>query len=240
MSSPTTQLFNALDQAKQRTNAFFFDQHGRRYWAAVELKTGDPVGGIYADQWTAPMSPAWCAGRLVPDAKYMKIVRGRGQPHIEIQYEEWLRDWDAADRMRKSVLDELISRSPVDIATMQEYRKNPPPEIMKTIGAGPIERRPREFIAAAMKGNRWALGLSDKMPDWAKPVMAQWELVQPQGQSYNPAEMGEYPDADDDEPEEERFIDIEEEHDPEATGGKRVPVKGKPKSKAPAKAGAGE
>lgn len=234
MTSAVTQLFGALDQAKQRRGEFFRDQHGRNYSAWVENKTGEPTGGINHDQWTAPTTPLWCRGRLVPDTKYMKIVRTRGPAAIEIDYAQWLADWDEADAMWRAGLKDLISKMQVDLQTMAKLRANPPLEVLEVIGKGPGERRPRQFIEAAMKGNKWALGQSDIVPTWAKPILDAWELLQPHETGIRYESQAEYPDEDDQADDAtDTLLALEEQYDPEAMGGKREPIPQKAGHKKP-------
>lgn len=219
------------DQVTTRSSGRWVDAHGRQWWSVVERATGAPASPIRPSGWLAPEAPFWARGRLVPDQKYITIeTNGAHDRLILINYAEWLSDWDIADAERADLIRQLIAESKVDLATLEKYYTDPPKHVLDAVGPGPAKRWPREFIEAASEGNAWALGLTDKIPSWAHVILDRWERLQDMTQRHVAARAVEatavkrYPDAEDEEAPLEQLLDIEEAVDPDATGGKPVPV----------------
>lgn len=244
-------------QEENRRYEEFADKHGRLYGANVEITTGDPCEVLKPCGWTAPLLP-WAKGFLIPpeDPQILKMVprreRARRGYSIEIDYKVWLEKWDASmERWQKRLRDYALAMTKGQSqVTAFELMQNPTNELLVEVGPKPFP--PREFIVAAAAGNRWALGLAEEIPLKARPILDAiapafaLRARRPVSDNFEDpfAEDGaEYVDDDEDElepdlkladPLSEEVEDLEDQFDPEATGGKRVPVgAGAGKSKPP-------
>lgn len=228
-------------QETQRRYEFFRDKHGRIYGANVGIKTGDPVEVLRADGWAAPLNPDWYRRKLMPpvdDFEIVKMVpareRARRGYQVEINYTRWLQKWDDANQALQRKLHDIAQGMTRSSGNMVELINNPPPELLRLIGRGPLNI-PRVFIEAMAAGNAWALGLSDKVPakaeallDELRPVVAGLRKGLVTG--YDPLAADE---TDSDETVNEDMVsaiidpfgEVEEAHDPNATGGKVEPVR---------------
>lgn len=228
-------------QEKQRRREQFADKHQRLYEGDIEIKTGYPIM-LQPAGWTAPMAPDWYRRSLVPpmdDRDIVKMVppmhRARRGYAVEIDYVRWLQKWDEAEEaFLKKIADYAHGMTKGD-ARMVDWVNNPPAELMKIAGSGP-RRIPRAFIEAAAGGNRWALGLTEKIPAKAEALLAELKPLALRKQHRNI--IGFDPLADDETDDEltpaaaklhdpmadelENLLDLEEQHDPKATGGQKV------------------
>ena len=218
--------FRIVDQAQQRRSEHFEDAHGRVWFAETEVKTGDEVGGFYPVGWQAPESPFWCRGRLVPDKKYLTIKRtSRTAPKLHIDYDRWLADHDAATREWQKFVRDIVRSTAGNPATEVEWFENPPKSVLHQAGPSPEVKVPRKLIEAAAAGNKWALGMTDAMPSWALTEVERWERMQPEPVARVGARSGaEFPDAEDEVEQDDRYGAFEEAADPDAVGGKKIPV----------------
>lgn len=170
-------------QDKKRRYEEFRDQHGRVYGANVEIKTGDPCETLRAVEWTAPQNPDWYKRKLMPpmdDYEIVKMVparlRARKGFQIEINYSRWLQKWDDAYEALQRKLHDFAKGMTKSSGNMLELVNNPPPELLKLVGRGPLNV-PRVFIEAMAAGNAWALGLSDKVPAKAEALLDELKPV---------------------------------------------------------------
>jgi hypothetical protein len=135
-------------QAKQRREMMFRDQHGRRYHATIEIKSGHPCGPI-APQFQAP---------LATPMKYLGLSTDPERPYdLNIKYDAWLADlrtdraeWEAECRKLARALYR-DKYDPKDAFTA---------EVVSVVGAPPQHIEP---VLAAKQGNRWVLGLTDRV-----------------------------------------------------------------------------
>lgn len=226
-------------QEKQRRYEEFRDQHGRIYSANVDIKSGMPCEVLRPLGWKAPMAPDWYAGKLIPPTDDYEIVRmvpvrerARRGYQIEIDYRRWLQKWDDAHSALQRKIHDFAQGMTKSSGIMLELIANPPAELLRLVGRGPLNI-PRLFIEAAAAGNPWALGESEKIPAKAEALLAELKPVvsgQRKGLivGFDPlAEEGE-----DEGPSEalqdaliDPFGDVEEQADPGATGGKIEPVR---------------
>jgi hypothetical protein len=222
-------------QEKKRRYEEFRDKHGRIYGANVGIKTGDPCETLRAVGWTAPQNPEWYKRKLMPPMDDMEIVqmvpaklRARKGYQVEIHYAVWLRKWDDAYEALQRKLHDFAKGMTKSSGNMLELVNNPPPELLKLVGRGPLNV-PRVFIEAMAAGNPWALGLSDKVPAKAEALLDELKPVvtgQRKGLiiGYDPlADEDDQPIMDETM---DRIIDPfgdeEETHDPDAVGGKTI------------------
>ncbi len=226
-------------QEKQRRLEEFADKHGRLYEANIEIKTGDPCEAL-RPKFTAPTGPDWFRNQLTPPCDDLEIVRmvprlyrARKGYQIEVDYTRWLQKWDDAEDALLRKMQAFANGMAGGHGNVIEMMRNPPPELLKEIGRGP-RRIPRAFIEAAAAGNKWALGLSDVIPAKAEALLRELEPIALAKQRRNT--IGFDPLADDDAPVEseqeegasfidplDALLDLEEQHDPKAVGGTKVP-----------------
>lgn len=171
------------------------DEFGRTWETTIDFIANGPC---------APINPKFKSPLDYPQ-KYLKF---QGKiPHIlKIDWDTWIADLEVGHRDWDTRLyDDAIML--FGQAGLKMYTDKAP-ELLRHTGPKP---QPVELVKAAKAGNKFILGLSDQMPEWAKPFMVQAEKP-----------VLEFPDAED---ELDKYGDIEEAVDPEATGGKKLPVR---------------
>lgn len=234
-------------QEDNRRPETFRDKHGREYFANVEKSTGMPCE-VLQPRFKAPLNPDWAMKMLLPpvdDRDVVKMVspllRGRKGYDIEIDYDAWLAKHDRR-------LDAWTQKLYEGAKAMAKGRdsdtiaNNPPPILLSELGAPPLP--PRVFIEAMKAGNKWALGQDEKVPAKAMALLEEvkgWVVKRRRIQLGNAIAD---PLADDEQEnvvdqagfeavtDLDPFGDIEEQHDPQATGGKKV----QPRKRGPRKA----
>lgn len=240
-------------QHNQRYPDIFLDQHGREYYVNCEKATHDPVS-IGIGDWKAPIEPAWARNLFLPpvdDTEVVKVVpyleRNRRKYQIHIDYERWVQKTDEVYERRQASMVAVANEQfkGVDLMGVMDGT-NIPPALLKYVGAEPMP--PREIILAMAAGNKWALGQSKDIPEKAVAVL---NRIRPQlalrlsratdsGSGDPFAADGVLVEDEDDEGAQpvvidpfgpggaaplDAYGDIEEQYDPQATGGKRVPPK---------------
>lgn len=183
-------------QPDHRRNQRFVDQHGRPWSGTIEIKTGHPTG-VLEPTWTkglTQLAPNGAKVRyqvpdyLVPDQIYVK-------PHptdhgvLFVDYPKMLDDLKEAWRDWQS----RVSKTELKFHGDKANPKAPSAQTLDLAGAPPQRV---ELVLAMQAGNRWALGLSPKMPKWAKELLPASDVT----------EM-DFPDA-----EEEEYLDAEDEN----------------------------
>jgi len=130
-------------QRNQRNTMQMQDQHGRPWFATIEIKTGDPCGLIEA-QFQAP---------LVPPQEYLRRVP-RKPYDLHIDYTAWKQDirtaradWEREGRQLARKLH----------GSAYDPRKAFSIEVLEMIGEAPSAIEP---VIAAEQGNSWVLGLT--------------------------------------------------------------------------------
>ena len=151
MSNPL--MMGNWSQMHQRRHGRWTDQHGRKWWAQVEIKTGEPCDRLHADGWHAP---------LMPPPKYLKVdLENPGT--VAVRYEAWVHDLKVANK-------EWVKKA--NVIGMELYKDQYDPDAPYSaavlLKAGP---RPHavEPVLAAKQGNKWVLGLLG--PDGETPKM---------------------------------------------------------------------
>ncbi len=152
------------------------DQHGREWFATIELKTGHPCG-LIQPKFTAPLD--------VPQ-QYLTINLEKPYELI-IAYDPWIASLRAAWTARAAHL-----RSVGLAVHGDKYNpEKPSREQLEIVGPPP---QPVEPVIAAKQGNKYVLGLTEKMPDWAKPYFIKDEEPEV---VYEDVAEGSFPDAED-------------------------------------------
>lgn len=191
---------NLESQAKKRRGQRLVDQHGRPWFAVIELKTGDPVGQI-EPQFQAP---------LVPPQVYLRKSRDENRPNdLVIQYEAWI-DENLTRREELNARAREISRKM--FGTAYDPTKSFAPDVLEALGEYP---EPVEPIIAAYQGNSYVLGLTTVVDE----RVAQFFLAKEKPTRAKLLDRYDFRD-------EPGTLDpeaLEEELDPHATGGTRVP-----------------
>lgn len=236
-----------MEQAEKLMTWTIVDQHGRK-WAASVNKYGyrakpRPDGrGAIKEPLMAFVSPPTPLGwkppypELIPPAEVMRQEPSNPQG-MTIDYEAWHgMAVDAATEYANGLRILAQERYP---SNPGEAIENPPADLKKLAGRRPVHP---DFVLAMMNNNRWALGLPSlktgalyDTPAWTS------EILDTIGSLWAPkrnpeVEASRFADEDDAELTEEdidwtgtqyddRFADLEEAADPQAMGGKRVPVK---------------
>lgn len=189
---------SGYDQPSTRMPGTLKDQHGRLWSATIDKKSGYPVGVIQPKGWRAP----W-----LPNQGFFKFENPDDNRSFRIAYDQILdqrlkahEDW--ASQFRQAAL--VRGWNPDD----QTKQSN----ITELVGTKPL---PIEPVVACMQGNKWMLGLTDKVDPRLEPfVVKRTDRV-----SRVVAEM-DFSDADD--AFEDTLADLEDEIDPDAIGGKKV------------------
>lgn len=137
-------------QARTRRPQKYTDDHGRKWSASIELRSGDPTGVIQPN-FRAP----W-----YPDQSFLKQdVDDRSKLHID--YEGMLRSrLEAHEEYHRQAIEEATSRS----WTISEKDGKPvyDQKLLQIIGPPPKAIEP---VIAAMQGNSWILGFSDEVDE---------------------------------------------------------------------------
>lgn len=202
-------------QAGTRRNGTVYDQHDRPWHAAIDKKTGYPVGVIQPKGWRAPWLPPQGPdmfkfdkdepSRFVLNYEWLleqRLQDGK-QYDADRQKAALVRGWNPLDPEKQEALDQLV---------------------------GPRDKlQPPEVIVACMQGDRWILGLTDKV----NPKLGRFI---PKKVDRKTALLSKFEDFTvPDEEEAEKYMDLQEAHDPDATPRGRVPVKStkKPRARVP-------
>jgi hypothetical protein len=196
-----------LSQPERRKYRTFHDQHGRLWGSTIDITNGHSCG-----PWEAKFEAPW-----LPDFKYIHH-HPTDDRLIVIDYDRNVLDakdaMDAYDDVRlKTAMNQYGSAFTSKLG--KTYDEDPP-ELKQLVGGPPF---PVAWSEAAQEGNKWVLGFTNVIPSWAYPLLAQ-EALTPR----------KYLDADEEAAlaevaAVEEAVDLDEAHDPEATGGKRVPVR---------------
>lgn len=137
-----------FSQAKQRRGQMFRDQHGRRYFASIEISTGDPCG-LIEPQFHAPLAvPHMYLERSPDEMRPYDLIVNYARWEADIQTER--ATWEKEGRQRAMKLhgDAYDPTKPFSAQVLDII--GPPPQAI-------------EPIIAARQGNSWVLGLSTKV-----------------------------------------------------------------------------
>ena len=173
-------------QAKERRYQRMIDQHGRRWGADVEIKSGYPTG-LIRPEFSAP---------FLPDQKYL-TMNPEDMQDLQIDYERMLRDRREAHETYRREIARVCNVRGWDVP---EDGAELPFQVTEIVGPPP---EPVEPVLAAMQGNSYVLGLTTR--------------VDPRLAHYFAPNVDELPDFTD----QPDNSDVEEAHDPAATGGTR-------------------
>lgn len=176
------------DQAERRRTQETQDQHGRRWGGTIEIDTGVFTGPIVPVGWRAPVLASGVP--LLPPLQYLRFDANRiGE--FRIDYASWRADALAAEQGWKDRLYQYAKAMYGDASA--QAIEHPSGALLELVGPKPVI--PAEMVQACLAENRYALGLTDKVPDWAR------EHCTPRVVQRTPAELREqFPDADDDAP----------------------------------------
>lgn len=195
-------------QAEDRKYVYIKDQHGRKFGAWTENKTGDPCG---------PVMPSFQAPLNI-DPKYMRLSKDEwNHTAVTIDYDAWIHDFRAIDAEHmKRVQNMMAERHQAKyIATMEpdddiKFRVGRRPSIQGNIVSGTVVP-----LVAAKAGNPWILGITDVVDTRLEKYFVKPKIEgEDEDWSQLPVEFataGGDPSLDD-------------EYDAEALGGKTVPT----------------
>ena len=201
-----------LGQAERRADLKVPDQHGR----LVHI-VWDTLGRCCVGKYLLFRAP-W-----VPDISYAKVVAQQGFPTgVEWQYAELLSDtrnaWERwfQDCRRFAGRMNGVSATEAYAAARAGRWSEVPKALLEECGITPESE---DLIKAAMAGNKWVLGFSTVVPEWAQPLLALWEAQKARASiPVTDAELEKFRD------EIEDSADLDDAFDADALGGKRVPV----------------
>lgn len=177
-------------QADTRRSAVLTDQWGREWAAVICTKSGDPIGPILPHGWDAPYRPEQAFMRIDPtDNRKLIIDLDAALEQALEAHDDYTALWSKTAAARN--LDPNDDRNA--------------PLLEQVIGPKPKAWQP---IKAALDGNQWILGFSEKVDTRLVPYLQ----TRQQRSKAKRLEL-------------ESFMDEEEQHDPEFVGGgKTVPL----------------
>lgn len=210
---------NVLGQAERRADLKVTDQHGR----LVHL-VWDTLGRCCVGKYLLFRAP-W-----VPDISYLKVVANQSFPTgAEWDYAQLLADnrnaWERwfQDLRKFAAKMNGVSATEAYAAARAGRWAEVPKALLEECG---VTELPEDIIKAAMAGNRWILGFSTVVPDWAGPWLALQEAQRVRASiPVTDAELERFRDVVE--------TDLDDQFDPDALGGHRVPVRAAVAEKAP-------
>lgn len=196
------------DQFERRRNWRARDEFGRLFESTVDTESGGTCAPINPRGWhdRLGMPQKYLVKALTPDPETGNLgIRIR--PALEM----WAADLEQAHR-------EYDQRLYNDALTLfgeggPKAYEDKIPALLNYTGTPP---QPLEPVLAAIEGDQWALGLSDKDVNNLQRFYPKQETAREKFLKTLKTEADE---------ELEERLDIEEEHDPKATGGKKEKVR---------------
>lgn len=152
------------------------DQHGRKWHATIEIRTGHPCG-LIQPKFSAPIEVPQDFLKVDLENPYMLIIA----------YDPWIASLRAAIAER----DRRMRSVGLAIHGDKYDPDKPSREQLEIVGPS---SQPVEPVIAAKQGNKYMLGFTDKMPDWTRPFFI--KEVEPET-VYEDVPEGSFPDADD-------------------------------------------
>lgn len=146
-------------QQANRTMRVFTDQHGRKWQAIIEVKTGRPV----SPPWPRFKAPVY------PETAFFRYGRGDQEGEIFIDYDAWLEQLDNAWRNYHQRLHDVAKAEYKD-QRPEDMIANPTDQLISAWGDPPVHRD----IPRAMRAkNKWILGQVDisLKPAWAEAIL---------------------------------------------------------------------
>lgn len=215
---PTHEYAGPEDRIHQLRPAKMWDQHGRKYAATLEKKTGTPVAqGPRPDGWRAP----W-----IPSQEWFRYGEDEQNPmRFRIDYDGLLADRIASHEGYQAQWDAWASANGWDPKDPEFAGR-----IIAKVGKRPL---PVEPILAAMAGNKYILGLTDKVDTRLLPFLNEKPRYHRAAKLQALKDQADWSFDPDDEM--EQRMDVDEDFDRDGVGGQRqkvVPVRPK-KSKTP-------
>ena len=212
---------NVLGQAERRADLKVPDQHGR----LVHL-VWDTLGRCCVGKYLLFRVP-W-----VPDISYAKVVAHQNFPTaVEWDYPQLLADtrnaWERWFQDLRKFASRMngVSATEAYAAAREGRWSEVPKALLEECGITPESE---DLIKAAMAGNKWVLGFSTVVPEWASPLLALWEAQKARASlPVTDAELAKFRDA------VEEDVDLDDAFDPDARGGHVVPVRAKAAEAAP-------
>jgi hypothetical protein len=134
-------LHDGFSQASQRRYVKFTDQHGRKFGANIEIKTGDPCGN-----WDYPNAP------LKPPHHCIKVDKTDETNPFKVRI-----DYDTIVKEAREAKEEYENAKG---KFLRSYPNASPMDVEKEVGKEPF---PVEPWIAAKQGDAWTLGFSSRV-----------------------------------------------------------------------------
>lgn len=172
-------------QRNQRISTDFTDQHGRKYHATIEIKSGDPCG-LIEPLFQAPVMPPQQFLKRVPRRPYDIVIDYDGwKREIRAAWAEWQSDGRAVGMK--------LHGSAYDPSADFTF------DILQVIGPAPTRIEP---VLACQQGNKWALGLSSRVDmrlvPYLEPEQVDPDYSDPIEDDFGDVVAEKYEDLDDD------------------------------------------
>ncbi len=205
----TAPFAKAPDQAARRDDLILQDQHGREVHVVFDTRAMAPV--IAYPKFNAPWLPDISFLRYeYPGGRYKGVpvaVRWDYEAVLEHTRQAWDRWFGECQTLAQRMpgIDALKA-----IEAVRDGRWSDVPRgLLLEVGGTPT---PLDYPKAALAGNKWVLGLSNTVPTWAADLLTMQELFKQLAGSTSDMDL-------------DKYRDEEEDADPEAIGGKVVPVR---------------
>ena len=129
-------------QSQTRVPTNLIDQHGREYLVSIDLKTGDPTGGIDRCGFSDPLK--------TPN-KYLVVPRKGGRPQygkLNVAFDRWIQDqtqaqlewvrrlWEVGRQHYKNKFDAKIAEQDDYLLDLAGPKPFPTVEVLKMAQAG--------------------------------------------------------------------------------------------------------
>lgn len=193
-----------MGQPGTRRPGKFTDNHGRRWFSEVDKRSGGTIGRMTPIGWRAPWMPEQTFFRFDAEDPTRFVIDYQGMLDSRLAaHEAWNADFRSAALKR--------GWNPEDEEKMNS--------LLELVGPKP---QPIEPIVAAMQGNSWILGLTQKPDARLEPFMV--KRVSRVAKAVESLNFRDQPIEPID-----QYADYEEDADPQALGGKLEKLPAKPR-----------
>lgn len=183
------QVIGRFPQADNR-HVEFYEDHLGRVWHGPAGPKGDPESALAPYGWTAPLSPVWARGLLLPPPEYVKVRRIVGrQVKVDILIDKWIELMES----RQAEYEEFqhgVAAALSGGINVPNLLDNPPPRIEKEFGPGPFPGI--EFVQMVADGDLWATGRTEVIPAWAVSLLPRLRKIARAGKRLDTGSLRSY------------------------------------------------